>query len=315
MSEYQYYEFQAIDKSLNRDQMLDLRGLSSRAEITPRRFKNVYNFGDFKGKPRALMEQYFDGFVYEANWGARQLMLKLPAASVNFVEASQFCSGEKVECWEKNGHVLFDFYVETEDSRYIDDEESEQWLDSLLDLRNEIGSGDMRALYLAWLSSVELNEKDLDQAGPKIPPNLEDLSDALETLTEFLRVDEDLIQAAIKLRAEGLIAPSGNSLSAVADVICEERKKAEAKEAALQKERHFAELEARAPYMWPTVESHLSTSRSSLHEKAIEIMKELAEMAKHRGCSNEFQKRIAQIYSANLKRPSIVRRIQEAKLV
>ena len=47
MSEYQYYEFAAIDRPLTREQMTQLRALSSRATITPTRFCNIYNWGDY----------------------------------------------------------------------------------------------------------------------------------------------------------------------------------------------------------------------------------------------------------------------------
>ena len=49
MSEYQYYEFQAVDRPLTQDQMSDLRAYSSRVQITPSSFVVVYNWGDFKG--------------------------------------------------------------------------------------------------------------------------------------------------------------------------------------------------------------------------------------------------------------------------
>ncbi len=70
MSEYQYYEFAAIDRPLTREQMSRLRALSTRATITPTRFCNFYTWGDFKGDPLALMEEYFDAFVYVTT-GAR----------------------------------------------------------------------------------------------------------------------------------------------------------------------------------------------------------------------------------------------------
>ena len=82
MSEYQSYEFQAVDRPLTEAEMADLRALSSRAKITPSRFVNVYNFGDFRGDPLQLMQRYFDAFVYEANWGKRQLMFRLPSSLV-----------------------------------------------------------------------------------------------------------------------------------------------------------------------------------------------------------------------------------------
>ncbi|MFO7739670.1 MAG: hypothetical protein R6V46_14415 [Desulfatiglandaceae bacterium] len=40
MSEYQYYEFLAIDRPLTKDEMAELRALSTRATITPVGFTN-----------------------------------------------------------------------------------------------------------------------------------------------------------------------------------------------------------------------------------------------------------------------------------
>jgi len=45
MSEYQYYEFQALDRPLTREQMAELRAVSSRAKITAYNFVNEYNWG------------------------------------------------------------------------------------------------------------------------------------------------------------------------------------------------------------------------------------------------------------------------------
>ena len=60
MSEYQYYEFQALDRPLTGSQMAGLRKFSSRARITPTSFVNAYNWGDFKGNRHEWMEKYFD---------------------------------------------------------------------------------------------------------------------------------------------------------------------------------------------------------------------------------------------------------------
>ena len=67
MSEYQYYEFKAVDKPLSEKDMRALRNISTRAQITPTGFVNEYNWGDFKGNPLKLVEQYFDVFLYVAN--------------------------------------------------------------------------------------------------------------------------------------------------------------------------------------------------------------------------------------------------------
>jgi hypothetical protein len=57
VSEYQYYEFLAIDKPLTEDEIDDLQRLSTRATITPVSFTNVYNWGDFKSSPDKLMQR------------------------------------------------------------------------------------------------------------------------------------------------------------------------------------------------------------------------------------------------------------------
>lgn len=94
MSEYQYYEFQAVDRPLSKEQMAELRALSTRATITPTRFQNEYNFGNFRGDPHVLMEQYFDAFVYVANWGTRRLMLRLPTRVLDPEAADRYCAEE-----------------------------------------------------------------------------------------------------------------------------------------------------------------------------------------------------------------------------
>ena len=78
MSEYQYYEFLAIDRPLTSEEMSALRALSTRAHITPVSFINHYHWGDFEGDPDKLMQVYFDAHVYVANWMTAIFMVRLP---------------------------------------------------------------------------------------------------------------------------------------------------------------------------------------------------------------------------------------------
>ena len=50
-SEYQYYEFRAIDRPLTETQKSKISALSSRARVTSHTASFVYNYGDFKGNP------------------------------------------------------------------------------------------------------------------------------------------------------------------------------------------------------------------------------------------------------------------------
>ncbi|MGD8645270.1 MAG: hypothetical protein PVJ77_01970, partial [Desulfobacterales bacterium] len=139
MSEYQYYEFNAVDKALNEKQMQSLRNLSSRARITPTSFVNEYNYGDFKGNPLKLVEKYFDAFLYVANWGTRWLMFKLPRHLVDVDLVKKYCPGDSSVIHEKGDYLILEFTSETEDYEW---EEGEGWLPLLISLRADILHGD-----------------------------------------------------------------------------------------------------------------------------------------------------------------------------
>src|SRR5713101_6813941 len=143
MSEYQYYEFRAIDRSLTASEIRELRALSTRAQITSTSFVNFYNFGDFRGKPEVLMEKYFDAFLYFANWGTRRLMLRLPRRLMNVERASLYCPGDHASLQVKGDAVVLEFMSEEEDPEdYL--EEDEGILASLIPLRAELLAGDLR---------------------------------------------------------------------------------------------------------------------------------------------------------------------------
>ncbi|MCE5308361.1 MAG: hypothetical protein LLG20_12040 [Acidobacteriales bacterium] len=110
MSEYQYYEFRAVDHPLDERECRTLRLLSTRAEITPTSFVNTYNWGDFKGDPDALMEGYFDAFVYVANWGTRRLVLRLPRKLLTRQLLSKYCRGESLRGRNAGEFVVIDFF-------------------------------------------------------------------------------------------------------------------------------------------------------------------------------------------------------------
>ncbi|HYR08894.1 MAG TPA: hypothetical protein VEQ60_14030, partial [Longimicrobium sp.] len=195
MSEYQYYEFRTVDRPLTDAEMLQMRAVSTRADITPTRFVNEYNWGDFKGRPDRWMEQYFDAFLYLANWGSRQLMLRLPADALDREAARRYCPGESSRVWAHDGFVILSFSSE-DDHGESWEEDGSGWLSSILPLRDEIAGGDHRALYLGWLLEIQGGGAEDDELEPPIPPGLGTLSAALKAFSEFLRLDPDLVQAA-----------------------------------------------------------------------------------------------------------------------
>ena len=92
MSEYQYYEFVAIDRPMTKKEMAELRSRSSRAMITATSFVNEYQWGDLKGDPADWMRRYFDAFVYTANWCSCRLALRVPHAVFKKSELKRFAT-------------------------------------------------------------------------------------------------------------------------------------------------------------------------------------------------------------------------------
>ena len=156
MSEYQYYEFAAVDRPLGAHDLDALRGLSTRAHITPTSFVNTYQWGSFKGDPRRLVERYFDAFLYLANWGTRELIVRLPARLVDPETARRYCSGDAVSAWHTGDHVIVAAVSEDEEGDF--EWGGEGVLASILPVRAELLSGDLRALYLLWLLGVQVGE-------------------------------------------------------------------------------------------------------------------------------------------------------------
>lgn len=196
MSEYQYYEFQAVDRRLTEAEMHALRAYSSRAQITPTRFVNEYHWGDFKGDSDVWMEKYFDAFLYFANWGTRILKLRLPAARLDLKVARTYCYGDTVWTTEKKGNVILTFCSELEGGEDTDVCEGSGLLSSLISVREQLARGDHRALYLGWLVALQNGELDDDEVEPPLPAGLGNLSGSLEALADFLRIDSDLLHVA-----------------------------------------------------------------------------------------------------------------------
>lgn len=195
MSEYQYYEFQAIDRPLTSREMATLRSFSTRATITPSRFVNSYSYGDFKGDAAVWMERYFDAFLYRANWGGRVLMLRMPAEALPLREAKRYCRGGLAVARQKGDKVILELRSEDEDGdEWV--EEDGGLMTSLVPLRTELAAGDLRALYIAWLGCVQAEELDGSVEEPPRPEGLESLSAPQMALAEFLRLDRRLLAAA-----------------------------------------------------------------------------------------------------------------------
>src|ERR1700726_2793578 len=178
MSEYQYYEFLALDRPLTGMQRAELRSISSRAEITATRFVNEYEWGDLKGSPREMVERYFDAFLYLANWGTRRLMLRLPRGMLDAETARQYCYTDTASIIETDTHLILSLYLHRVLDQYHIEEPGRDRRAMVQD-RSELAGGDLRLLYLAWLLDQKSGDMDGEDAEPRFPAALGKLSASL----------------------------------------------------------------------------------------------------------------------------------------
>ena len=196
MSEFQYYEFQAIDRQLDEADRKALRHLSSRANITSTAFTNEYHWGDFRGDPRKLMERWFDLHLYLTNWGTRRIMIRIPKRLIDESRLTEFVGEvDEVEFYGSGENLIIDIGFHPEESGYsYDHDDGRGHLGSIAPLRDDLLSGDLRLFYILWLTAVERGFL-LDSRREPLP-GIGPLSAPLRAFAEFFRVDMDLVWAA-----------------------------------------------------------------------------------------------------------------------
>lgn len=206
MSEYQYYEFAAIDRPLTRAEMAQLRAVSTRAEITPAGFVNHYEWGGLKADPADWLRRYFDAFVYTANWCSCRLALRVPLATFRKAELKPFAVGQTLTIEASDEHWIIDWSLDDgENHERFGMEDGSGWMRRLAPLRDELLRGDLRPLYLGWLAAAASGELGDDALEPELAPGLSALSPPQQALVEFLEVDPDMLAAAVSgsVRASG----------------------------------------------------------------------------------------------------------------
>ena len=207
MSEYQYYEFRAIDRALTDRQMHELRAISTRAAISRTSFSNHYTFGDLKASPRDLLVKYFDASLYFANWLFLEVAFRYPKGSLDLKRLRRYAAGHTVEVRSTGPDVMVAISVESDGESFDSADDATGWLASLMALRADIASGDDRALYLGWLFDVQCGEIEDDVVEPARPEGLGHLNPALDSFIDIVGIDRDLVTVA----AEGEPPPAPSS--------------------------------------------------------------------------------------------------------
>ena len=204
MSEYQYIEFQAVDRPLNDKQLAVAERQSSRAEVSRRSLTVEYHYSDFRGDVDGLLRNGFDVFLHYANYGVREIRLRLPGGLPFEKTAwSKFVDGERLK-WEKNpketGGILT--LCPYHEAGELDEVwEFDEYVDAAVQIRESLIAGDLRALYLLWLCAADDDYNDPDETiEPPVPHGLAELPGQGENLLTFFGLDTLLLKAA----AEGV---------------------------------------------------------------------------------------------------------------
>ena len=205
MSEYQYYEFAALDGPICDKGLQYAQSCSSRANVSRVRWQNTYTFGDFRGSVNTLLK-YYDAHFYIANWGTVRLGLAFPRGAI---------APEAIQPYLRGGERYEETLTVTESAnRYIvwwerNEEggwgwtEGEGLIDEVIGIREELMRGDYRALFLGWLADFVPDEwRDVEDSAvvmPAIPAGLDHLSPALTALMKHFPVDADALATAAGL--------------------------------------------------------------------------------------------------------------------
>lgn len=299
MSEYQYYEFRAIDQPLSEADQRELRKLSSRARITDRSFTNHYNFGDFAGDPAKLMRRWFDLHVYKAHWGSFRLMMRLPKRVIDPRVADRFLRNVSDATLKTVGdNQILDIVLTDRDDDYADD--GSRWLARLAPLRADLLGGDLRVFYLLWLMAVAI--EDVNPAETEPLPGIGPMNAALKAFVEFIQLSPDLAQAAAerptaRARKASDASPrrTAGELLARATIVRETRLERQAAQEARALSKKLDPLRQRGEAVWPEVESEIELRNPAGYKKALHLLRDLKALAGLDGTSSDFNRRLASI--------------------
>lgn len=209
MSEYQYHEWQTLERPLTAAEQKAVNDLSSHIDVTSTQACVTYNWSSFRYDPINVLAKYFDAYLYLANWGTRRLAFRFPKGLADVPAIEAYCDE-----YHTNIKTIGDVQVLEFD---MDEEEGlDEWIDergllsTLAHLRDDIIQGDYRALYLAWLKAMLLESGGYDRdeddpenffndPEPPLPAGLKQLTPPLNAFMDFFEIDPFLVAAAAEL--------------------------------------------------------------------------------------------------------------------
>jgi hypothetical protein len=181
MSEYQYHEWQTLERPLTAAEQNAMDELSSHIDVTSTQAIVTYHWINFKHDPIEVLAKYFDAYLYLANWGTRRLAFRFHKGLVDVHAIEAYCDEYHVNIQTIDAVQVLEFEMKEEEG-YDEWIEERGLLSTLARLRDDIIQGDYRALYLGWLKAMsqesgqyEEDEEDpenfFNDPEPSLPPD------------------------------------------------------------------------------------------------------------------------------------------------
>lgn len=206
------YEFLAVDKALGKREKAEVASLSRRAEPTSRRVSFIYHVDgyDIPGGWKKLMEKYYDVMYREDyDWWTLAIAFNAGKEKIEELQKYEFSGEDELGVTvESNGkrvtvavHCrIAGFYADNSYEEYEDDYEEEEssegeestgfiaedeLLNLLVQIRQQLISGDYRTLYAVWEKYGSLDEEE-DEFDIPIPDDKKTGKNIVEQFRKML---------------------------------------------------------------------------------------------------------------------------------
>jgi hypothetical protein len=267
------------------------------------------------------VEQWFDLHLYLANWGARRLMMRLPARLLDRAKLEPFlCEVDWVKVWASGDNLIVDIF-QNEAEAQDDWDDGSGWLAALAPLRGDLLAGDLGLFYLLWLTAVQQELVADDDVEPLL--GIGPLTGPLEAFATFFGVDPDVLLAAAergetcpastKRRTAGELRIRAREIAEARERAAAERREVERRRQAEEAERarraRLSALRQRGADVWREIDEEIERRNASGYDRAASLLFDLQALAVEEGRQDEFNRRLASVRAAHEKKTKFIERL------
>ncbi len=192
------------DRPLTGAELDEVNDLSSHIEASSSHVLIEYHWGDFKHDPIKVLREFFDGFLYWANWDAPELVFRFPHGILPKELLDDYDLDEFLRFTQHKDYDILDIH-------FSEMESPDEWVDyelgSLIGIRDELMNGDLRALYIVWLANRNImgsEDEDEESRVPMVPSAFGMPTEAQQELADLLQVPQELLDAAAQHSKAGM---------------------------------------------------------------------------------------------------------------